>query len=64
MYESPPCGFISASVWDLSTDSLPEGIEPGTVDIAVLIFVLSALHPDEWYQSVLNVHKVHKSSSI
>lgn len=58
MYKAPPCGSIHAAVWDLSSDLLPEGIEPGTVDIAVFIFVFSALHPDEWFQAISNVHKV------
>jgi tRNAThr (cytosine32-N3)-methyltransferase len=57
-YNAPKCGFINASVWDVSADSLPEDLEPGTVDVAVLIFVLSALHPDEWRQAILNIHRV------
>lgn len=61
-YESPPIGSIRAGVWDLSSDQPPEDLEPGTVDIAVLIFVLSALHPDEWFNAVKNVHKVVSSN--
>lgn len=38
--------------------SLPEGVEPGTVDIAIMIFVLSALHPLEWQRAIANVYKV------
>ena len=57
-YESPPIGNIRASVWDLSSDQLPTDLEPGSVDIAVLIFVLSALHPDEWFSAVKNAHRV------
>ena len=51
-------GSISASVWDLTSDSLPEGVAPGSVDIVVLVFVLSALHPQEWAKAVANVYKV------
>jgi tRNAThr (cytosine32-N3)-methyltransferase len=40
------------------TSSLPEGIEPGTVDIAVMIFVMSALHPMEWQRAIANAYKV------
>lgn len=58
MYESPPIGSIKAGVWDLSSGGLPEDLEPGSVDIAVFIFVLSALHPDEWFNAVKNVHRV------
>ena len=42
----------------MSSDQLPEDLEPESVDMAVLIFVLSALHPTEWLNAVKNVHKV------
>jgi len=59
LYANPPAGSIHASVWDLtSKDSLPEGIEPGTVDFIFLVFVLSALQPAEWAQAVKNLHTV------
>jgi tRNAThr (cytosine32-N3)-methyltransferase len=51
-------GNIKAGVWDLSSDQLPEDLEPESVDIAVFVFVLSALHPDEWFTAVKNVHRV------
>lgn len=38
--------------------SLPEGVEPNSVDIAIMIFVLSALHPLEWQRAIANVYKV------
>ncbi|GJE93230.1 S-adenosyl-L-methionine-dependent methyltransferase [Phanerochaete sordida] len=60
LYLDPPVGNIQAAVWDLSSDSLPPGLEAGTVDIVILIFVLSALHPDEWRQAITNVHKLLK----
>lgn len=41
-----------------STKGLPDDMAENSVDIAVLIFVLSALHPDEWSQAVANVQKV------
>lgn len=43
-----------------SSSSLPEGVEPGTVDIAVMIFVMSALHPLEWQRAVANAYKVRR----
>jgi len=60
LYADPPLGSISASVWDLTSDSLPDGIAPGSVDIVVLVFVLSALHPQEWAKAVANIYKILK----
>ncbi|WVW78233.1 hypothetical protein I302_100186 [Kwoniella bestiolae CBS 10118] len=42
------------------TYSLPEGIEPGTVDVISVIFVLSALHPREWDQAIHNLYTALK----
>lgn len=52
-------GSIHAVVWDLSDkQNLPEGVKPGSIDIIVMVFVLSALHPNEWRQAVSNVYRV------
>ncbi|KAK6354432.1 hypothetical protein TWF730_008836 [Orbilia blumenaviensis] len=53
---------ISASVWDLgnSSGTLPEGIEPESLDVVILIFVFSALHPDQWKYAVRNVNRCLK----
>ncbi|KAG1747871.1 S-adenosyl-L-methionine-dependent methyltransferase [Suillus paluster] len=65
LYSSPPVGKIEAAVWDLSSlDKLPPGVEPGTVDIIVLVFVLSALHPDEWGKAIANIHKMLKPGGL
>lgn len=58
LYQDTPVGKVHAGVWDLSSDSLPEGVEPGSVDVVVMIFVLSALHPTEWTQAVANIYRV------
>lgn len=59
LYTSPPIGTIQASVWDLTShDSLPQHVLPESVDIVVLVSVLSALHPNEWRTAVNNVYKV------
>ena len=42
------------------TWSLPEGIQPGTVDVITVIFVLSALHPSEWRQAIHNLYTVRQ----
>ncbi|PFH50304.1 hypothetical protein AMATHDRAFT_4121 [Amanita thiersii Skay4041] len=65
LYQSPPLGSIQASVWDVtSTDGLPPGIQPSTVDIVILVFVLSALHPDEWHQAITNIHQILKPNGL
>ena len=59
LYHKPPIGTIHSAIWDLSSlYTLPPGIEPDSVDILILIFVMSALHPDEWGRAIANVHKV------
>ncbi|XP_006461752.1 hypothetical protein AGABI2DRAFT_205628 [Agaricus bisporus var. bisporus H97] len=61
LYASPPCGSINASVWDVtSINGLPADVPPGSVDIVVLVFVLSALHPDEWGKAVNNIYTMLK----
>ena len=64
LYISPEAGSIHASVWDVtSPEGLPQDINPGTVDIVILVFVMSALHPDEWGQAINNIQKVSRSIS-
>ncbi|TFK48441.1 methyltransferase [Heliocybe sulcata] len=64
LYLDPPMGSITASKWDLISEDLPEDMGPGTVDIAILVFVLSALHPDEWGRAVANIHKMLKPGGL
>lgn len=59
LYTSPPMGDIHSAVWDLtSAAGLPDGLIPGSVDIVTMVFVLSALHPDEWNRALLNIYTV------
>ena len=61
LYTSPAAGSIHASVWDVtSAEGLPQDVLPGTVDIVILVFVMSALHPDEWGQAINNIQKVSR----
>lgn len=55
-------GVCFSSVWDLANPegTLPEGLEPESVDIVVMIFVFSALHPDQWAQATANLQKLLK----
>lgn len=51
-------------MWDVSSDSLPPGLEEGSVDVAIMIFIFSALSPDQWAQAVHNVHRVLKPGGL
>ncbi|KAJ1965748.1 hypothetical protein GGI12_000540 [Dipsacomyces acuminosporus] len=53
-----------AFVWDLSSPELPPYVEPESIDIMLMIFVFSALHPDQWSQAVENAYKVLKPGGI
>ncbi|KAH9066798.1 S-adenosyl-L-methionine-dependent methyltransferase [Lactarius vividus] len=64
LYTSPPCGSISASVWDLSSASPPPDLAPRSADILVLVFVLSALHPSEWPQAISNIAQILKPGGL
>ncbi|KAK7686310.1 hypothetical protein QCA50_010534 [Cerrena zonata] len=64
LYLEPPMGTIKSAVWDLTSDSLPPHLEPGTVDIITLVFVLSALHPQEWSKALRNIHQLLKPGGL
>ena len=53
---------IRAEVWDVAstTETLPPGLEPGSVDVVLMVFVFSALNPREWAQAVRNVWRTLK----
>ncbi len=53
-------GIMTAEVWDAAGDSLPAGLEEGTVDIVIMIFIFSALNPKQWQQAVKNVQRILK----
>ena len=55
---------IQADVWDVAGDELPPGLGEGSVDVAILIFIFSALSPKEWTQAVRNVHRVLKPNGL
>jgi tRNAThr (cytosine32-N3)-methyltransferase len=52
--------ILQADVWDAASEVLPPGLEPGTVDLIVMIFIFSALSPDQWAQAVRNVYTLLK----
>ena len=43
-----------------SRPKLPPGVEPDSIDVAILIFVFSALSPTEWKAAVWNVYTLLK----
>ena len=54
---------MRASVWDVASREdapLPEGVEEGSVDVVVMVFVFSALSPEQWDRAVGNVWRVLK----
>lgn len=56
--------YTDAKVWDLAN---PEGeipVEEHSVDIAVMIFVFSALSPLQWEQALENLFKVMKPGGV
>jgi tRNAThr (cytosine32-N3)-methyltransferase len=54
-------GTISASVYDLSApDTLPEDVVPGSIDVVIMVFVFSALAPDQWIPALRNVRRMLK----
>jgi tRNAThr (cytosine32-N3)-methyltransferase len=56
-YASPQ---IQADVWDVAGDELPPGLGEGSVDVALMVFIFSALSPRQWKRAVENVYKVLK----
>ncbi|KZP01566.1 methyltransferase [Calocera viscosa TUFC12733] len=65
LYQTAPPGQLRAEVWDLSSPlGLPASIPQGSVDIVLLIFVLSALHPSEWHNALSNIHSALKPNGL
>ncbi|KAK3702379.1 hypothetical protein LTR37_014953 [Vermiconidia calcicola] len=56
-----PIPVLQADVWDVaSPTTLPPGLEAGSVDIVLMIFIFSALSPAQWQQAVANVFTLLK----
>ncbi|KAF4837891.1 tRNA(Thr) (cytosine(32)-N(3))-methyltransferase [Colletotrichum tropicale] len=53
-------GIVQADVWDVTSDELPPGLEEGSVDIAILIFIFSALAPNQWDKALSNIYRLLK----
>ncbi|KAF2499792.1 methyltransferase [Lophium mytilinum] len=51
---------IQADVWDVASEALPPGLEAGTVDVVLMIFIFSALAPSQWDQAIKNIYRLLK----
>ncbi|KAJ2797989.1 hypothetical protein H4R20_004984 [Coemansia guatemalensis] len=54
----------AAFVWDLASTELPPNVVPGSIDIMLMVFVFSALHPNQWKQAVANAHRLLKPGGV
>jgi len=58
--------YIQADVWDVASPpdapngGLPPGLGEASVDVVLMIFIFSALSPQQWDQAVRNVWRVLK----
>ncbi|KXJ93151.1 S-adenosyl-L-methionine-dependent methyltransferase [Microdochium bolleyi] len=52
--------FMQADVWDAAGQELPPGLDDGSVDVVLMIFIFSALSPLQWKQCVSNIHRLLK----
>lgn len=51
---------MQADVWDVASDDLPPGLDEGSVDVVLMVFIFSALSPSQWKKAVHNIHRVLK----
>ncbi|EED16265.1 actin binding protein, putative [Talaromyces stipitatus ATCC 10500] len=66
--------FMRAEVWDVTQEeeeidgeiksSLPPGVEEGSVDVVILIFIMSALAPNQWSAALRNIYRVLKPGGL
>nr|XP_025871298.1 SH3 domain-binding protein 5 isoform X5 [Vulpes vulpes] len=57
LYDSERCKVFQC---DLTKDDLLEHVPPESVDVVMLIFVLSAVHPDKMHLVLQNIYQVLK----
>jgi tRNAThr (cytosine32-N3)-methyltransferase len=51
---------MQADVWDAAGEDLPPGLEEGSVDVVLMVFIFSALSPSQWQRAVQNTHRLLK----
>ena len=54
---TPGTHFLREVTW-VTKDDLLEHVPPESVDVVMLIFVLSAVHPDKMHLVLQNIYKV------
>ena len=59
-HESYDTAIMQADVWDVAGDELPPGLQEGSVDVALMVFIFSALSPMQWSKAVDNVYRLLK----
>jgi tRNAThr (cytosine32-N3)-methyltransferase len=59
-YQQQPRPILQADVWDAAGAELPPGLDAASVDVIVMIFIFSALSPDQWAQAVANARRLLK----
>lgn len=59
-HEGYDTNYMQADVWDIASDELPPGLGEESVDVALLVFIFSALNPLQWKKAVENVHRLLK----
>lgn len=57
-------GKIKAFQTDITTEDVFKQIEQDSVDVATLVFVLSAIHPEKFATAAENIHKLLKPNGI
>ncbi|XP_073887097.1 tRNA N(3)-cytidine methyltransferase METTL6 isoform X8 [Macaca fascicularis] len=57
LYDTERCKVFQC---DLTKDDLLDHVPPGSVDVVMLIFVLSAVHPEKMHLVLENIYKVLK----
>lgn len=51
---------LQADVWDVANEELPLGIQPNSVDLVLMIFIFSALSPNQWARAVHHIFTLLK----
>ncbi|TPX69310.1 hypothetical protein SpCBS45565_g02567 [Spizellomyces sp. 'palustris'] len=52
-----------AFVYDITSEQPPD-VEPGSIDVCICIFVLSAIHPSSWETAVKNIWRILKPGGL